>query len=417
MQINPKRFFYGIGLFTLAVFMLPKFIYQCLVHKKYRNSWLQRFGIDIPDTFPKDKTIIWVHAVSVGEAKAVIPLIRKLHRDHIHWVISSTTETGYQEVKRSLDLPATQLYMPLDFGWIIRPILRQIRPALILISETDLWLNFLDEAKELRIPTALVNGKISIRSAARLKQVPFFTNDLLGSIDIYCVQDETYAVRFKELGVPQSKIHVTGNLKWDQTIQLLANPAAFRSERGLTPEDNVLVIGSTHPKEEELILERIMPIIQKHPSWKVLVVPRHPERFESVRQLLRNYPAEQVSLVDQMGILTHCYQIAKLAILGGSFVPDVGGHNILEPCQVGVAVIFGPHMHNQEQMVEHVYNAKAGLQLSLESLGSIVDYLIKNPQEIIEMGALGRNLHFELLGAADRTVKVLKPLLERISRS
>lgn len=410
MKSSIKRIFYGIGLFLLALFMLPKFLYQCIFHKKYRRNWKQRFGFSVPHDIPAGKTIIWVHAVSVGEAKAIIPLIKKLHRDDIHWVFSSTTETGFDEVARSLKLPVTQLFMPLDFKWIIKPLMKQVNPSLILISETDLWFNFLSEAKDNNIPVALVNGKISERSANRLSKVPFFTRDLLDLIDLYCVQSKVYAERFEKLGVSRDKIFVTGNLKWDQVIRPLADPLEFRKQWRIEQSDRVLVLGSTHPAEEQLILDRLVPVLHKHPSWKLLVVPRHPERFESVRALIANYNSPQLILIDQMGILTDCYQIAELVILGGSFVPGVGGHNILEPSQVSVGVLFGPHMHNQEDMVYHVLDAHAGFQLPLESVPLIVDRLIKNQEEAQALGAAGKQLHAQLVGAADRTEQHLKRL-------
>lgn len=404
MKIRLKRLFYGIGLFLLALITLPKFLYQCIFFKKYRRSWKQRFGFDVAENIPQDKINIWVHAVSVGEAKAIIPLIQKMHNDSIHWIFSSTTETGFDEVKRSLNVPHTQLYMPLDFNWIIRPLMRRVNPKLILISETDLWLNFLSAAKEQGGQIALVNGKISERSANRLQKVPFFAEPLLSMIDTFCVQDAHYADRFKSLGVPEEKITITGNLKWDQTIRPLRDPVAFRRQWGIQPDDRVLVLGSTHPGEEKLVLEQLLPIIQKRPNWKLLVVPRHPERFAAVKQLTEQMQSDQIVLINRMGILTDCYQIADLVILGGSFVPGIGGHNILEPCQVGVGVFFGPFMHNQEEMVKLVLGAKAGAQVDISHIGVAIEEAISHDGDL---GSAGLKLASKLVGASERTIRCL----------
>lgn len=408
MKARIFTFFYSIGLSILALATLPLFAYQYVFHKKYRKSWKQRFGFcDIPE-MPNGKTKIWVHAVSVGEAKAVIPLIKQMHRDDIHWIFSSLTETGFDEVKRSLNGSVTQLFLPFDFKTIIRPIVQKIKPDLVLICETDLWYNFLSSAHELNIPIALVNGKISERSFKRLKKVPFFADRLLGLIARFCVQSEVYAQRFEKLGVNPSKIAVTGNLKWDQEIRPLQDPAQFRKDWGIHSDEKVIVIGSTHPGEEQLLINQLMPVLGSDPKLKLLVVPRHPERFESVRELIQKVNSPQIKLVDRMGILTDCYQIAHLVILGGSFVPGIGGHNILEPCQAGAGVLFGPYMHNQEDMVKLVLEASAGFQIDIASVHSSVDLLLSNPSVLDLVKASGKLLAKNLTGASQKTISILK---------
>lgn len=412
MKARIFTLFYGIGLSLLAAATLPRFFYQYLFYNKYRKSWKQRFGFGgLPD-IPNAHLKIWVHAVSVGEAKAVIPLIKKMHREGIHWIFSSLTETGFDEVKRSLEVPVTQVFLPLDFRCIIKPLVEKVRPDLVLISETDLWYNFLSAVNERNIPVALVNGKISERTFTRLKNIYFFGKRLFSLISYFCVQSKTYADRFQQLGVSSSKISITGNLKWDQEIRPLKDPDEFRKEWGINVDEKVIVLGSTHPGEERMLLDQLVPLLQNDPKLKLLVVPRHPERFEAVRELIQNTPSKQIVLIDRMGILTDCYQIAHLVILGGSFVPGIGGHNILEPCQAGVGVLFGPYMHNQEEMVKLVLEASAGLQMNIESVRITVDTLLSYPMALEAMKESGVVLSKNLIGAVSKTIFALKPLTQ-----
>lgn len=406
--------FYGIFLFFFVLFLLPRILFQALLRGKYRRSWRQRFGLGLPADPPSDKVKIWVHAVSVGEAKAVIPLIQKMNTKDIHWIISSLTETGYDEVARSMTVPFTQLFLPLDFKCIIRPLIDRWKPDLVLISETDLWYQFLQAVSNSGAPIILVNGKVSEKSASRLKKFPFVAQQLYFLITHFCVQTEIYAKRFIELGVPPEKVTVTGNLKWDQQIRPLQNPDSFRTVWGIAPEDFVVVVGSTHTREEALLLEKLFPLLEQYPHLKLVVVPRHPERFQEVKELIAAYQSKRIILIDRMGILTDCYQIASVVVLGGSFVEGIGGHNILEPIQSGTTVVFGPFMHNQEEMVNFVLASKAGIQAALDTLQSTMRQLISDSQYRQELNASGAQMKERLKGSSDRVLKALRPWTESI---
>ena len=406
--------FYGTALFFLFLLMLPKFIWQLFFSKKYRRSWQQRFGCLLPKAPPSDKTKIWVHAVSVGEAKAIIPLINQMHGENIHWIISSTTETGYDEVKRSISFPITQIFLPLDFKCLIDPILRHWQPSLVLISETDLWYNFLSSAHVMEIPIVLVNGKISERSTARFKKFQFFADRIFSLITLFCVQNQTYAERFLSLGVPSRKISVTGNLKWDQQVKVLEDPEQFRKQWGIAPDEIVVVIGSTHPDEEKLLLDALYPLLKKHVKLRFLVVPRHPERFEQVGKLINSYDINRITLIDRMGILMDCYQIAKVVLVGGSFVPGIGGHNILEPCQAGTVALFGPYMSNQEEMVSLVLDNSAGAQVPINAIANSLDALLSDPVKLAGYKLAVDSLKSGLKGVSDKVIEAIKPVSEII---
>lgn len=403
--------FYQIGLIILAILFFPRALYQRLRYGKYASSWRQRFGWGLPPTPPSDKKKIWVHAVSVGEMKAVMPLIHQLHNDSTHWIISCVTETGHAEASHSLKVPHTLVYMPADFRGTVRRILHLWRPNAILISETDLWFNFLSEAKGMKIPIALVNGKISERSAKRLRWVPFFTYPLLHTISLFCLQDQQYADRFMRLGVDRSKCTVTGNLKWDIAPPPNEDDDKLREEWGIDPNAFVVVVGSTHHDEEKGILIALKSFVQAHEEVHILIVPRHPERFSSVKSTIAENGSNQVTLVDRMGVLARLYRIADIVILGGSFVPGIGGHNIIEASQCGVPVLFGPYMENQREMVKHVLEAAAGEQCSLERLSEAVEKLYRDKDSCNTMGDAGAKLSMHLRGATERTAQALKEIL------
>lgn len=336
-----------------ALFALPKWLLQ----KKYKGSIQQRLGLSLPPSSTK-KPVIWTHMVSMGETRAMIPVISTLQKKYPNaaYYFSSTTATGHQEAKKAFPEAESHFYLPLDHPWIIKRVVDQIQPDLFLLSETDFWYNLLNAVKKRGGKTLLLNGKISLPSAQRYAKLPSFSQKLFDKIDHLCVQNGAYARHFAALGIPKEKITETGNLKLcvpKENFDL----SLLRKQFGLTETDRVLTIGSTHEGEEELLLQYI-------PShYKILLAPRHPHRQSS----LRNLPTH-VTLIEEMGLLPLLYQLSEVAIVGGSFIRGVGGHNIYEPIQAGIPVIFGPHMENQTELARVILNAKAGIQTKAKAL-------------------------------------------------
>ncbi|MCP5508424.1 MAG: 3-deoxy-D-manno-octulosonic acid transferase [Chlamydiales bacterium] len=416
---------YDITITLAALMMLPKIIYQRFRIGKYKESMLQRFGIAFPKIDKKDRPLVWVHAVSVGETKAVAPVVRKLKKEFNNpiVIVSSTTETGHAEAKRSAACADYHVYLPLDFRWIIRPIIRRIRPDLIILTETDFWWNFLRSAKKLGTKIVLVNGKLSERSVNRFRFLRFFTKRLFSHIDIFCVQSAHYYNRFLSLGIPQERIVVTGNLKFDDEYPKLPPDELnqWKSELGIQKDDKVIVVGSTHDPEEAVFLDVMEQLWAKYPSLKLVLVPRHPERFETVARLLseRQVPFTRISktadakeakvvLIDAMGLLRRCYQFADIAVVAGSYTNKVGGHNIIEPCWYGVPVLFGPYMHQQPELVELIKQYQAGMQVDVPQIAEQMSSLLKDDASRQEMGARGLELAGASRGATDKTWHVLE---------
>lgn len=416
---------YEICLFILGIASTPWFLYQLIFKNKYRRSLLKRFGSGFPVIKKGKRPLIWVHAVSLGETKAVAALAKtfKAEFNNPLIVFSTTTETGYVEACRTI--PADyHVYLPFDFGWVIKPIIKRTAPDLLILCESDFWFNLLKASKKAGATIVLVNGKISIRSLERFQKVPAFTQKLFSFIDLFCLQSNLYKERFEKLGIPSEKIAITGNMKFDGDYAKL--PAvqleAWRKELGIKPADPVLVIGSTHHPEETQLLTAMAEVWKHYPSLKVMLVPRHPERFNEVAGILqknninfrrlsqKNQDAmiAPVILIDAMGLLRKCYQLADIAIVAGSYTSKVGGHNILEPSWYGVPVIFGPHMHTQLDLADLVREYGAGIQVGLENLPTEIVDLLQTPQKRKMLGDAGLKLASDVHGATSKTYTLIR---------
>jgi 3-deoxy-D-manno-octulosonic-acid transferase len=426
---------YEIVLLILAILAIPKTVYSIVVHKKYRQSLLPRLGIHYPTFHSHSSRSIWIHAPSVGETKAVVAVARELKRlfPNNPLIISSTSETGHAEAKRSLPFADQHVYLPLDFGWVVARIVKKASPGLVILCESDFWYNFLYYAKKKGAALVLVNGKISERSVRRFRRIPFFSKQLFGLLDLLCVQNPLYRTRFMEVGSPSEKINVTGNLKLDEEYPRLSNEEViqWRQKLGIQSDHKVLTIGSTHAPEEQLSIQILKEIWKHNPQLRTILVPRHPERFKEVGSLLekeripwinfsnisRRTGKEQVILIDAMGLLRMCYQLADLAIVGGSFTDRVGGHNILEPCWYGKPVLFGPHMHTQLELVDLMTQYGAGVQVNQDQLSATLERWVTHSQEAQVVGANGLRMVKDLKGSNKRTLSALEPFLIKLQES
>ena len=413
-------FFYDLILGTLS---LPSFGFSYFFKNKYRASLKPRFGFGFPAVDKKNKPLIWIHAVSVGETRAIALLAKMLKEDYT-LLISSITETGHEEAKRVLAFADYHVFLPLDLSFIIKPILKRVKPDFVIISETDLWFQFLKASKNNGAKIMLVNGKVSAKSAERLRWVPFFSKRLYDLIDFFSVQNKIYRKRFLALGVPSDKIAVIANLKFDEEFSVFESQELelFKKRVGIDSKDRVLVVGSTHDPEEKMILKVLKPIFEMHPNLKVLIVPRHPERFDEVEKELILQKVgycrysklencnEKIVLIDAMGLLRKCYSIATIAIVGGSFNDKIGGHNILEPLAYKVPVLFGPYMHSQPDFLEVVLTRQAGVQVKEEWLAEVLNDLLDSSEKRSILGESGFKLISNFKGSTKLTLNLFKSL-------
>ncbi len=419
-------FLYEIILWVLAIIYLPKLAYDYFIQKKYQKSLMQRLGFNFPLIKKGKRKLIWIHAVSVGETKAVSSLVKTIHRELNNplIIISSITETGHEEAKRSIPLADYHVYLPWDLSFIIRPIVKRVAPDWVIIAETDLWYNFLKSAKKNGAIIALVNGKISQRSWNRFKKFPYFTKKLFSVFDLLCLQSQHYYDRFRSLGLDESKLYITGNLKFDDEYPRFSDEErdAWKKQLQISVDDQVVVVGSSHDSEEKMILEQFKIVWTERPKTKLVIVPRHPERFNQVAGLLQKENISymrfsllgagdanaKVILVDAMGLLRKCYQLADVAIVAGSYVQHVGGHNILEPSSYGVPVIYGPFMQSQPELVELMREYKAGFEISMPDLARQILDLLKDGPKRTQVGENGLRMLKDVNGGTQKTWQALK---------
>ncbi|MFN0064997.1 MAG: 3-deoxy-D-manno-octulosonic acid transferase [Chlamydiales bacterium] len=418
--MKPFFFFYDLLLHLYAAASLPQMGLAMLRVGKYRTNFLPRLGQGFPEIKKGNKRLIWVHAVSVGETKAIAPLIKQLKNEENLIILSTATETGHQEGKRSAPEADWHVYLPFDLSYIIRPIVKRVRPDMVIITETDFWYNFQSAAKSVGAKLILVNGKLSERSLNRFLQFPLFAKNLIHPIDFFCLQGDLYANRFRKVGVAECKMRVTGNLKLDGAIdrELLLTREKLRID-----SQPILTLGSTHDPEEKLWIIALKNIWRQFPSLKVFLVPRHPERFDVVARLLEKeeisfhrfskkpYFAEKsLLLIDGMGLLKQCYQLSTLAFVGGSLTARVGGHNILEPAYYGVPVLYGPHMKGQPDLLDLMTRYIAGVQVD-KDLAQVTKELLIDEERRRRLGERGLQMVAESQGALEETLNSLREMM------
>jgi len=405
----------------------PFWLWQMLRYGKYRTGLSERWG-RVPERITNQpaQPAIWVHAVSVGEVIAVTGLIKELRkRFPAHRiVVSTTTDTG-QKLARDRFGQGNAFYFPLDFAFAIRPYMRTLRPELVILAETEFWPNFLRLTRASGSRIAVVNARISDRSWPGYRRFRSLLCQVLQHIDLFLTQTEEDRRRLLDIGAPDGHVQVSGNLKFDAP-EPSPPPILTELKKALDTEDAgpVIVCGSTVEGEEVLLTPVFQLLFKKYPRAVVFLAPRHPERFESVADLLqqkniRFQPRSQwhgeplastVLLLDTIGELAALYALADIAFIGGSLVPR-GGHNILEPARYGAAIVVGPHTENFRDIVE-LFRAHNAVRITDPS------QLEKNVMELIadepERKALGQRAAAVLqsqTGATERTVSALVELL------
>ena len=368
------------------------------------------------------KKIIWLHCVLLGKSIVGAKLYRHLAPmlPGFTWVVTTTTLTGQMTIRRLLGQDILLRYFPLDLPWSVRRTVRRIHPDLIILMETELWPNLIHTARRKGIKVAVANGRLSDRTARYTKLLGWILRPAIGGVNLFLMQTAMDAERIMRLGAPADSVRISGSIKYDM------EPAAVskfdRDELGLPEGVPVLVAGSTHRGEEEVLLQALRLLRQEMEAYLILV-PRHLERLAEIKTLLSTGefawglrsqpPAElpEVLLIDTYGELVTLYQLANLAFIGGSLVKS-GGHNPLEASSVGCPVIFGPHMENFREAQRLLVEAEAAIGVhSAEDIVRVFRDLIKDRERAAEMGRRGRAVVFENRGAAERTAVQLAALM------
>jgi 3-deoxy-D-manno-octulosonic-acid transferase len=429
-------FFYSLLFFLVLVLGSPYFLFQAFAHRKYLSSFPERLGF-LPKSFrPLASGGIWVHAVSVGELLAVLPLLKKIRNE---WpsrdlFVTTTTLTGQTLARQRLDGEAHCFYFPIDWAFCVRRVLAQIRPGLVVIAETEIWPNFLRECQRNQIPVVLVNGRISDKSIHHYRRIRWVMRRVLPMVSFCCMRGNPDRERILELGAPPERVAVCGNLKFDLSPakDLQEKSELFRRLFSLQDGDFVLVAGSTLAGEEEGVLEAFRSLREAVGGSILILAPRHPERFQEVAGILEksrlryvrrsqlspddnslSSPRPEVIFLDTLGELASVYSLAQVVFVGGSLVPK-GGHNILEPALFEKPVLFGPFMSNFQEMADRFVQEKAGMAVTgVEELQQVLRELALNRELRQSMGAKGFKIIQENRGAAQRILECLKPYLNR----
>lgn len=438
-------------LYTLLLVLLFPLVLMRLALRGFRNRdyWRripERFGfVAEPDGAP----LIWLHAVSVGEARAAVPLVKRLAEEYIHhrFLITTMTPTGSATVRQTLGERVVHCYVPYDYPWSVRRFLDCTRPVLAVIMETELWPNLFHECRARGIPLLVANVRLSERSARRYRRVSSLVRATLGQVSRFGVQNEADAARLRALGAVPGRVAVTGSIKFELSLPASLIESAEVLRRTWGADRPVWLAASTHDGEDEPLLQAYAELRRqaRFAHALLVLVPRHPERFAAVSRLCRKQgfntaqrsdvqeaqvprarrdappraavasgvldPSVEVLVGDTMGELQLFYAAADVAFIGGSLVAT-GGHNLLEAAAVGKPVVFGPHMFNFAEIAAMALERGAGVQVrtTAELAPAIGDFL-GNANRRFGAGEAGRKMVEENRGALVRTVKLIEELL------
>ena len=420
----------------------PFILYRFFVLKKYRGGWAVKMlgrTPELPERDPNDceSKRIWLHAVSVGEVNLLRPLVRKIEEKHPQWqcVISSTSATGYAVAQTLFASQHEVFYAPLDFSWVVRNALRRLKPDMLILAEQELWPNLIMFCKASGVKIAVVNGRFSEGGYGRYFLIRWLWRLIMRQLDLVCVQSETYAKWSRQLGAKVEAVHVTGSLKFDnaQTNRNNTVTQSLRQLAGIAPDEIVFLAGSTQEPEEELAVETWLTLRESHPKLRLILVPRHPERFGVVAEMLNRrvgdtpgcwlrrselhageVPAEvcQPILVDTVGELGVWWGTANIAFVGGS-MGTRGGQNMLEPAAYGAAVSFGPKTHNFRDIVSLMLADDAAVVVrDGKELMAFVQRCLDEPEFAETLGQRAQQLVQKHIGATAKTVALLEMLIE-----
>ena len=396
---------------VLLVLGSPVIVGLLLTKKRCQRGLLARLG-QVPTVLQHlPGPVVWVHAVSLGEVTAVVPFLRAMKEEDPHQtiVVSTVTETGREIVLKRLNGIATHCYAPLDFWWAVNRYVRVLNPRVFLLVESEIWPNLLTCLAQHQVPVCLVNGRISSRSFSRYRVVKRLMKRIWSLFDMALMQTAQDAERIKELGANAKVVHVTGNMKIDQSLdrqKSFDSTQSIRTSLGISAIELVLVAGSTHPNEEEQLLDAYQSLCHSQRNVVLVLAPRHVERAPELETVIARYGlscvrrsqisdknifsaqhhSPRVIVLDSRGELPYVYRLGFVGFVGGTLVP-VGGHNLLEPAQWGRPVVFGPYIDHFRDIAHQFLQAGGAVQVHQpKDLVTHLLHLLEHPAEAEQMG-------------------------------
>lgn len=418
---------YDLAFLIFVICYLPVFLFK----KKMHPGFLMRLGF-----FPKHLKLdrpIWVHAVSVGEVMAVRHLIEELRLTYPdkRFFITTVTATGNKITRAITKEGDYASYLPLDLGFIVKKIVDKVQPSIFIIVETELWPSLISYLYKKNVPIMVVNGRISDKSFRGYLSVKLLLKPFLNKVRLFCVQSDSDAQRLRRLGVLDHKIQITGNMKFDivDYINLKKDYQDYRPRLGLSTKEKLLVVGSTHPGEEEIILNVYRDLLKDYPGLRILIAPRHPERVPEVEKIVAKLGLEPlrisklsgslghgvagspVFILDTVGQLLSFYAVSDIVFVGGSLIRK-GGHNILEPASQGKPILFGPYMFNFRDIAELFRKNQACVLVHNEQeLKEGIIELLNNTSFADNLGRKARNLVSQYKGATGKNADYIRDIL------
>ena len=427
------RFFYTCLMYLIQPFVLFFMLLRSIKAPNYRKRLGERYGIYANLAKPTQDGIV-IHAASVGEVIAATPLVKRIQKEYPNLPITFTTvtPTGSERVKAAFGDSVTHCYLPYDLPCVINRFIDFIQPKVFIVIETELWPNLIDCLAHRNIPFIVANARLSARSARRYGKVKQHLQRMFSQISLIAPQDSISGKRYLELGYEKDRLQLTGNIKYDLVVsdELLKDITILHES--WAKDRQIWIAASTHEGEEELILQAHHLLLKKHLNLLLLLVPRHPERFNPVADLIEkanfnfirrstgDIPSEntQVILGDTMGELMLMYGISDIAFVGGSLVKH-GGHNPLEPLAFKLPVVSGKHTFNFPEVFTSLLEVQGVLQINSteKALAEIIDKLLNSKEARQRLGNAGYEVLIENRGALQRLLDLLHPYLTNISEN
>ncbi len=424
-------FLYTPLLYLFLPILLIRLFWRGFKNRDYWRRWRERFGFIERLQQPVD---VWLHAVSVGEVRAAEPLVNALldKANAITLLVTTMTPTGSAQVRRCFGDRVYHYYVPYDYPAAVNRFIDKTEPRLAVFMETEMWPNIIRLCSRRAIPLLFANVRLSEKSFYRYQRVVGFMGPVLRLASGFAVQTHADAERLKRLGARKESVRVTGSIKFEVKLPASQIEVAKVLRREWGSDRLVWIAASTHEGEDETLLAVFAKLKQNHPDLLLVIVPRHPERFAAVarrcsragyKTVLRSQDAGpldsdvDIFIGDSMGELTLFYAASDIAFVGGSLVP-VGGHNVLEPCALGLPVVFGPHMFNFQEISRHTLEHDAGMCVADQGeLTAAVDRYLADPNLRFKAGEAGKAFVAENRGALQKTLNLLGDYIPELNNN
>jgi len=427
-----RWFLYNV-LFTIAyVLLMPKFIVRMCKRGGYRKGFMQRAGVYEPAVLERirSRPRIWVHAVSVGEVFVALKYMEEFRRQSadVAFVLSTNTSTGHRVARERLHADDVLVYVPTDFTWIVKRVLRKLKPRALVLTEGEYWPNLIRHTHSAGVPMFVINGRISRSSYRGYRKIKAFFRPILNMISAIVVQGKGDAERLIALGADRARVHVMGTAKYDVASSTAADEAHARrifSAAGISADSTILVGGSTWPGEEEALVDIYRSLLDDYPGLRLVLVPRHAERRAEAERVVaeaglvcikrseldesaaRPESSRDVLVVDTTGELTHVYSAASVIFVGKSLA-NHGGQNIIEPAAQGKAIVVGPNMENFPDVIEDFLGGEALIQVrDRNGLREAIASLLASEERRAEYGRRAKQLVAQKRGTIARSVEMM----------